>query len=476
MKCHIRASNGGRLGLAFGLLCWLSACAAVGPDYAPPATPTPAAWNTPLQSGLQDGAAADPDLATWWQVFDDPVLTALVEKAAAANLDAAQARFRVREARARRGLREAELYPAADGSGAASRGHSGGRETRLYSIGFDAGWEIDIFGGVRRDIEAAEGDLAAAEAGLADVMVSLAAEMGRNYMEARTLQRRLQVARANMQVQVETYNLTRSRYAAGLGDALDVHRAFSNLEATRSQIPSLEDSLAATFNRLAVLAGETPGVLDGLLTEVRPLPVVPPAVTVAIPAATLSRRPDVRQAERRLAAQTARIGVAEADLYPRLRLAGSFGLSAANTNDLADWASRAWSLGPSLSWPIFDAGAIRRNIQVQTAVQEQALAAYEAAVLGALEDVENALSAYVQEQVRCVHLAEAVGAAEEAEILARRKYEAGLSDFSDVLDAQRSLLNYQDQLAAGRGAVVANLIALYKALGGGWALAPAAGA
>jgi outer membrane protein TolC len=182
----------------------------------------------------------------------------------------------------------------------------------------------------------------------------------------------------------------------------------------------------------------------------------------------------VRRAERQLAAQTARIGVAEADLYPRLRLAGSLGLSAANTNDLADWASRSWSLGPSLSWRIFDAGAVRRNIEIQTAVQAQSLADYEATVLGALEEVENALSAYVQEQVRCAHLAEAAAAATEAEILVRRQYEAGLMDFSNVLDAQRTLLNYQDQLAAGRGAVAKNLIALYKALGGGWSLVPAA--
>jgi NodT family efflux transporter outer membrane factor (OMF) lipoprotein len=341
-------------------------------------------------------------------------------------------------------------------------------------VGFDAGWEIDIFGGLRRGIEAAEGDLAAAEAGLADVMVTLAAEIGRNYTEARTLQRRLQVARTNRRIQEETYALTRSRHEVGMGDALAVQQALANLEATRSQIPLLEDGLAASFNRLAVLTGEPPGALDELLAEARPLPVVPPAVTVDIPAETLRRRPDVRQAERQLAAQTARIGVAEADLYPRLRLAGSLGLSAANTNDLADWASRSWSLGPSLSWRIFDAGAVRRNIEIQTAVQAQSLADYEATVLGALEEVENALSAYVQEQVRCAHLAEAAAAATEAEILVRRQYEAGLMDFSNVLDAQRTLLNYQDQLAAGRGVVAKNLIALYKALGGGWSLVPAA--
>lgn len=473
MKYHARVSRGGRIELALMLLICLSACAPVGPDYTPPAAPSPATWNTPLQGGLQQGPA-DPGLAAWWRVFQDPVLAGLVEKAAGANLDVSQARARVQEARARRGLRETERYPAADASATASRSGSGSRETRLYSVGFDAGWEIDIFGGVRRSIEAAEGELAATEAGLADVMVTLAAEIGRNYMEARTLQRRLHVARANLAVQEETYTLTRLRDEAGLGDALAVQQALSNLEATRSQIPLLEDSLAASFNRLAVLTGEMPGALDDLLAEVRPVPAVTPAVTVDIPAETLRRRPDVRQAERLLASQTARIGIAEADLYPRLRLAGALGLSAVNTNDLADWASRTWSLGPSLSWRIFDAGAVRQNIRIQTAVQAQALAAYEAAVLGALEEAENALSAYVQAQVRCVHLAEAAAAAAEAEFLARHKYEAGLADFSNVLDAQRTLLSYQDQLAAGRGTVAAHLIALYKALGGGWALAPAA--
>jgi NodT family efflux transporter outer membrane factor (OMF) lipoprotein len=473
MKRHFQSARRAGIGLSLGLLLGLSACAAVGPDYTPPAVSSPAVWNTSLQNGLREGPG-DPGLAVWWEVFQDPVLTDLVQRAADGNLDVSRARARVREARGRRGLRETDLYPTGEGSAGASRSGSGERETRLYSVGFDAGWEIDIFGGLRRGIEAAEGDLAAAEAGLADVMVTLAAEIGRNYTEARTLQRRLQVARTNRRIQEETYALTRSRHEVGMGDALAVQQALANLEATRSQIPLLEDGLAASFNRLAVLTGEPPGALDELLAEARPLPVVPPAVTVDIPAETLRRRPDVRQAERRLAAQTARIGVAEADLYPRLRLAGSLGLSAANTNDLADWASRSWSLGPSLSWRIFDAGAVRRNIEIQTAVQAQSLADYEATVLGALEEVENALSAYVQEQVRCAHLAEAAAAATEAEILVRRQYEAGLMDFSNVLDAQRTLLNYQDQLAAGRGAVAKNLIALYKALGGGWSLVPAA--
>ena len=458
---------------ALAILAMLSACAAVGPNYAPPASRTPAGWNTPLEDGLRATPAVDPDLARWWQSFDDPALSDLVQKAVVANLDLAQAKARVREARARRGLSQAERYPSVDASGAARRSRGsestgGGRERSLYSAGFDAGWEIDVFGGVRRSIEATEGDLQAAEAGLDNVLVSLTAEIGRNYVDARTYQTRLDVAAANLAAQQETYDLIHSRYEAGLSDELAVQQARYNLESTRSQIPSLRSGLAAARNRLAVLTGAAPGAVDTMLADHRPVPLAPATVAVGIPADTLRRRPDIRQAERQLAAQTARIGVAEADLYPKFKLTGGIGLEALNTNDLADWPSRTWNIGPGVSWKVFDAGAVRRNIDIQNAVQARYLAAYEAAVLSALEEVENALLRYAQEQVRRDHLAAAVDAARQAEVLARQKYQAGLVDFSNVLDAQRSLLSYQDQLATSEGTVTANLMALYKALGGGW--------
>ncbi len=480
MKRHSIALNAGLFFGTSAILLLLIGCAAVGPDYTPPASRAPAAWSTPLESGLSDGRPGRADLARWWQGFADPILTGLIETAAAENLDVAQAKARLREARARWGGSRADQYPTVDASGAATRSLTGantgsGRETRLYDLGFDAGWEIDIFGGVRRSIEASRSDLEAARADLDDTMVTLAAEIGRNYVEARTYQNRLHVARANYAIQQETYDLIRSRWQAGIADALELQQARYNLEATGSQIPFLISGLEAVFNRLAVLTGQPPGSLDALLAPDRPVPTVPPTVAVGIPAEALRQRPDIRQAERRLAAETARIGVAEAELYPKLRLAGSIGLRAVNTNDLAEWASRTWSIGPSLSWNLFDAGAIRRNIEAQNAVQEQYLAAYEAAVLAALEEAENALSAYVQQQASCDRLAAAVEAAREAQVLARHKYEAGLADFSDVLDAQRALLSYQDQLASGRGTVTTNLIAIYKALGGGWEPSSAAG-
>ena len=458
---------------ALASLVILSACAAVGPNYTPPASRPPAGWNTPLEDGLRATPPADPVLARWWQSFDDPTLTDLVQKAVAANLDLAQAKARVREARARRGLSQADQYPGVDASGAARRSRGsestgGGRERTLYSAGFDAGWELDVFGGVRRSIEAAEGDLQAAEAGLDNVLVSLTAEIGLNYVDARTYQTRLDVAAANLAAQQETYDLIHSRYEAGLSDELAVQQARYNLESTRSQIPSLRSGLAAARNRLAVLTGAAPGAVDAMLADHRPVPLAPATVAVGIPADTLRRRPDIRQAERQLAAQSARIGVAEADLYPKFKLTGGIGLEALNSNDLADWSSRTWNIGPGVSWKVFDAGAVRRNIDIQTAVQARYLAAYEATVLSALEEVENALSRYAQEQVRRDHLAAAVDAARQAEVLARQKYQAGLVDFSNVLEAQRSLLSYQDQLSTSNGTVTSNLMSLYKALGGGW--------
>ncbi len=454
----------------------LGACAAVGPDYQPPALPAPEAWNTSLEDGLQAEAVAASQLAVWWRNFEDPVLDELVGKALTGSLDLAQAKARVREARARRGLSQTDRYPTLDAGAAAKRSQSsgGGQARNLYSAAFDAGWEIDVFGGVRRGIQAAQSDLEAAEAGLDSVLVSLTAEIGSNYIEARTYQTRLAVAAANLDAQQQTFELIRSRYEAGLSDELALQQARYNLEASRSQIPSLRSGLAAARNRLAVLIGESPGAVDRLMAEKRPVPSTPPTVAVGIPAEALRRRPDIRQAERQIAAQTARIGMAEAELYPKFRLAGSIGLEAFNTNDLFEWASRTWSVGPGISWKVFDAGAVKRNIEIQTAVQEQTLAAWEATVLGALEEVENALSTYAQEQVRRDHLAAAVDAARQAEVLASQKYQAGLVDFSSVLDAQRSLLSYQDQLATSQGTVTANLIKLYKALGGGWQAAPPA--
>jgi multidrug efflux system outer membrane protein len=450
----------------------LTGCAAVGPNYVPPETRAPSSWHTELGSGLISKETDPQTLANWWTTLNDPELSSLIERAVAGNLDLKKAWARVREARARRGISEANLFPTLDATGSATWSSSrdtGSGETRdFYAAGFDAGWELDIFGGARRSIEAAEANLEASREGLRDVLVSLVAEVALNYVEARTYQARLAVAEANLKAQQETYELTGWRYEAGLSDELSVEQARYNLESTRSQIPTLYTGLEGAKNRLAVLLGEPPGAVHPEIEKPMPIPVTPLELAVGVPADTLRHRPDVRQAERELAAQTARIGVATADLYPKFTLKGSIGLEALSLGNLISAGSRTYSIGPRITWPIFDAGAIRKNIEVQSALQEQALIQYEAAVLSALEEVENALAAYVNEQVRRQSLLDATHAAERAADLARVKYAAGLIDFQVVLDAERSLLSLQGQLAQSDGTVTSNLIALYKALGGGW--------
>ena len=467
----------GMILVAIMAILTIAGCAAVGPDYVMPAPDPSGAWHTPLQDGLKNTPPDDRQLARWWENLNDPLLTDLVTAALADNTDVRQAISRVRQSRASRAIADAGRFPTLDTGGsvttnrvsASSSNTESGIEREWYTAGFDAGWEIDIFGGVRRNIEAADANLQAVEADLENVRVSLAAEVARNYIEARTYQYRLDVALANIEAQEETDRLIRSRYDAGLSSDLEVQQARYNLENTRSQLPVLRSGLEAAKNRLAVLVGQTPGKLHDKLEARRPIPVPPPTVAVGVPAETLRRRPDIKRAERQLAAQSARIGVATADLYPKFQLLGSIGLETIHSGDFFDASSRYWTLGPSVSWPIFDAGAIRRNIEVQDALAEQYLAVYEGTVLGALEEVENGLTAYAEEQLRRDHLKEAVDAAQRAADLAKDRYAAGLVDFTSVLDAQRSLLGFQDALAQSEGAVTSDLISLYKALGGGWA-------
>ena len=451
----------------------LAGCLAVGPDYKRPDLSAPAEWSRSLQAGV---TAATPDaeaLAQWWHTLGDPDLSDLIERAAAGNFDLKTAQARVREARARRGIAQAGFFPALNAGGSATRsrgsGQIGSGESRdLYRLGFDSSWELDIFGRVRRSVEAAQGDLEASEADYQDVLVTLVAEVALNYVDARTLQSQLQVAEENLKTQQETLQLTQWRFEAGLVSRLDVEQARTNLESTRAQLPNLRSAIEEAKNRLAVLLGAFPGALEAQLGPRRPIPEAPMEVAIGVPAETLRRRPDVRVAERQLAAQTARIGVATADLYPTFSLPGSIGLEALTTHDFLNTANRAWNIAGSFAWPIFKGGAIRENIEVQNALQEQALDQYENTLRSALEEVENALVAYGEEQLRRQALAEATDAAQKSAELARNQYASGLIDFQSVLDAERSLLTSQDQLAQSRGQVTSNLISLYKALGGGW--------
>lgn len=443
----------------------VTACAPVGPNFSAPDPQPPASWHTDLSEGLSAGIA---DLSRWWVNFNDPVLSSLIEQALAGNLDLQLAKARLHEARARAGIANSAEFPNLTANGSASRSRSQSQTRNLFAIGFDAGWELDIFGGVRRANEAAEADLVASEEDRRDVLVSLLGEVATNYLEARTYQGRLSVAAENLKLQEETLQLADWRHQAGLSDELAVQQARYNLAATRAQLPNLRTGLTTSLNRLAVLTGAEPVRIHELLKDPAPIPALPLTVTVGVPAETLRQRPDLRRAEQQLAGATARVGVAVADLYPKFRLSGSIGIESVDSADILAGAARSWKFGPSFSWPLLAGGQIRRNIEVQSALQEQKLLQYRTVVLNALEEVENSLTAYVEEQRRQAALTEAAEAAKAAAGLARDKYQAGLQDFSTVLDAQRSQLSFEDQLAQSRGAVSIDLVRLYKALGGGW--------
>jgi NodT family efflux transporter outer membrane factor (OMF) lipoprotein len=458
---------------AAALFILLTGCPAVGPEYVKPDLDVPPDWHSPVVDGLTSKPVPPDTLARWWNALNDPALSSLMVRAVDGNPDLKTAQARVREARARRGISRAGYFPILDASASASKNRTSeasgaSSEFELYAAGFDAGWELDIFGGQRRSVEAAEADLSASQEALNHTMISLLAEVALNYMDVRALQARISVAEENAAAQNETFELTRSRFAAGLIDELAVQGARYSLAGTRAQIPTLKTALEGAKNRLAVLLGETPGALHRLLADRAPIPVPPLALAIGVPADTLRQRPDVRRAERALAAQTARIGVAKAELYPRFRLFGALGYEALSTDDFFSSGNLAWRFGPGISWRLFDGGAVRQNIEVQSARQEQSLSEYQTTVLRALEEAENALTAYVNEQNRRENLIVARDAAERAFTLARDQYRAGLVPFSDVLIAQRALLSFEDQLAQSDGQVTTNLVRVYKSLGGGW--------
>jgi len=467
-----------RLFPGFAIMLCLAGCVTVGPDYVRPDTAVPKQWSAELGGSLTTERPDTETLASWWETLHDPVLTSLIHRAVEGNLDFRKARARVLEARARRGVAGADRFPSIDATASAGRNRSsqetgGGTTRNLYSAGFDSSWELDLFGGIKRSVEAAEGELQASEEDLRDVLVSLLAEVALNYVDVRSFQTRLSLAEANRDVQQQTYLLVQNRFNAGLTTHLDVEQARYNLEQTRAQIPTLQTGLEQAKNRIAVLLGEPPGSLKETLAERKAIPVAPVSVAVGVPADQLRRRPDVRSAERRLAAQTANVGVATADLYPNFSLTGSIGLEALSSGNLISSGSRTYGIRLPISWNVFDAGRIRENINVQNALEEQARIQYHTVILTALEDVENAMVAYANEQARQESLLQASQAAQRAVNLSQDQYDAGLTDFQNVLNAERSLFSLQDQLAESQGKVTSGLISLYKALGGGWTtLAP----
>ncbi|RLB12914.1 MAG: TolC family protein [Deltaproteobacteria bacterium] len=444
---------------------------AVGPEYKPAKTKLPEKWYPKMEGGVVTSKDVKiKEIVTWWQKLKDPELSKLIDRAVKGNLNVKEALARLKEERALRKMEKSRLFPYLDSNVSITKEKMGGMEktSERFSMGIDASWEADIFGGIRRSIQEAEARLEAAKEDLRDVIVSLLAEVAINYVELRTYQARLEAVRSNAEAQDEIYRLNLSRYRAGLIDELAVQQSRYVLENTRSQIPPLQEGIERAKNRLSVLLGKNPGVLDNELKSMRPIPVPPVKVVIGIPANTLRNRPDIRRAEMDLVAATYAVGKAKAELYPKLDLSGSIGLESLSHGDFLKWASRTWSFGANIGWKIFHAGELRQNVKVYTARQEQAFLAYQNAILKALEEVRNAIIAYAKEQKRCYSLQQAVNAARKTYELALDRYKAGLVDFTDVLDAERALQSLQDQLSISKGAVITNLIRLYKALGGGW--------
>jgi len=479
------ASGKGWRALAVAVLCLLAGLGcAVGPDYRPPEMKVQENWDgqAVVTEALPSKTKADPvTLAEWWNSFNDPILSSLVEMAIRSNLDVRQAEARILQARAARGVAGAPLYPQVEtsviyqksqGSSEAAGGGAiatAGGVRELFQVGLDATWELDIFGGTRRNLEAATADFRAAMEDRRDVLITLVGDVGTNYFNLRGFQSQVDIARKNLEAQKKTAKITHKRFAAGFIGRLDVANADAQVATTEAQIPLLESSAKAAIYNLGVLLGREPAVLAQDLAKPLPIASSPPEIPVGLPSDLVRRRPDIRRTEAQLHAATARIGVATADLFPRFNLAGTLGVSAGDIARLGNiGASKFWSFGPTVSWPVFAGGRIRWNIKVQEAIQEQTLAAYEKTVLTALRDVETTLVAFAKEQERLKSLTEAVASNRQAVDLAMRLYVAGRTDFLNVLTAQRSLYANEDALAQSHRTLATNLVALYKALGGGW--------
>lgn len=457
----------------------LGACAA-GPEYHTPDTAAPQFHNA--------GGSRFERIAietAWWHELGDPVLDDLIARALANDLDLRIAAARVREARAIFDDQALDRLPTVTAGGAYDKRKAQQPpfseqriETETYDLGFDAFWEIDLFGRVRKGIEAARLDAEAAAANLHAAQVSVAAEVARNYLELRGAERRYEVAVANRDNQKETVRITRVRYELGRGTELDLASARARLAATEATLPPLVTVQRAAEHRLAVLLGQQPGTLKIAASE--SADAISRSLTeplaIGEPESLMRRRPDIRAAERNLAAATARIGVATADLFPRLSISGFVGFITGEASQLGESASEAWSITPTLSWAALDLGSVRARLRATEARADGALAFYEQTVLRALEETENAFVDYAQTQTRLAALVEQAAASRRAAELARIRYREGAIDFLRLLDAERTLLDAEDAVAIAETELNTSVVAIYKALGGGWEVAPAVAA
>jgi outer membrane protein, multidrug efflux system len=454
---------------ALSLALWLAGCASVGPNYKKPV-------ERPVTlQGIDAAREVGTDFQTaWWEQFNDATLNALIQRAAKNSPDLKIAMAHLAESRALLGSAKSEQLPDIEGVANYSRtraqqpGFTTQRVTvDQYQAGFDASWEVDIFGGVRRSVEAARADLGASSASLQDAQVSLFAEVARNYFDLRGAQLRLDVAHRNIDNLRETLRLTQARSDVGTGTEQDVASAAARVSSVEAQLPVLETQARADEFRLAVLLGERPGELDVDISAstFHPIDV---ALPIGNAGDVLQRRPDIRIAERELAAANARIGVAKADYFPHVTLGGFLGFLAGQSNDFGGAASRAWSIAPSISWPGLNIERVRSNVKANEARTDAARANYQRTVLQALEEVDNGLVAYNLQRERVEKLIEQERQSRRAADLARVRYTEGAADFLQLLDAQRTQLAAEDELAEAEASINTRAVALYKALGGGW--------
>ncbi len=485
----------------------------VGPDFERPNFWSPASWFSARPNPARLEASmpvAEPVDAEWWKTFKDPVLTGLVRRVAAGNLDVRTAVVRVAQSRAQRGIAGADQFAQLNGNGSYTRerlskqgviglfgggggtnsvsgggslpgtqsnglgGRQGGVPSStgipafdLFQGGFDASWELDLWGRVRRSVESADATLEASTEAQRAQLLSSIAEVARDYVQLRGTQETLRITRANLSAAQESVQLTTERARGGLATDLDVANARAQLESTAATVPQLEQQEAQGINAIGLLLGMPPAALQAELSPPKPVPPVPPRVPVGLPSELARRRPDIRQAEAQLHAATADIGTAKADFYPKLTLSGSVALQALQVKNLG-FSAGTYSYGPSLTIPLFEGGRLRGTLQLREAQQQEAAVAYQRTVLQAFTDVDNALIAYAAEQRRRNRLAEQVAQSRRAFNLAQSQYRQGISDFLQVLTAQRTMLAAEQQLSDSTATVSANLVALYKALGGGW--------
>jgi len=483
----MRTALGPPVVLALLLASPLLGCT-VGPDFKRPEPPTPTAWSAsaaPMAPGQtsQVTTATAGDVAAWWISFHDPELTSLVVRAQAANLDAREAMLRIAEARAQRSVTAAEEWPSLSVNASAQDNRlsdstaMGQLFTEVpgfpnpyaqYQLGFDVSWELDLWGHVRRQVEAANADAQAATEDSRAVLVSVLGDVGHAYIDLRGAQAKQQVVVDNIAVERELLDLARQRRAAGLSSDVDPVRAASELSNAEAQLPALKLEISEDINQLSKILAREPGALRSELIAAGPVPPVPPRVPIGLPADLARRRPDIREAEARLHAATAQIGVAVADLYPTLTLGSQGGLQSENLAALSNWASRFVTFGPTLQLPVFDAGRRRATVQVEDVRAKEAAFDYTRAVLAALHEVDNALAAYGADQARRASLEVTVAQDRDAVDLVRQRYAGGVGSYIDVLDAQRTLQQNEISLTDGTTAVSVDLVVLYKALGGGW--------